>query len=193
MCIYYQYELRCNGYDKKKIKNTRDGVRYIGARLHEECHGPLELTQNRIIGAKKLERVEEKIEEILRRQYHEVACLKTTLISEINLKEEKLSTQINIGAFFASILISVGIAKWISQTGFINFTPRFIESIASPYIWFVITISILMLLFTLFRYFQCSIDLNEVKDNLYICFGVDVDRKKEEGKNIIDEAGGNSP
>ena len=105
-----------------------------------------------------------------------MGCLKAVLISEINLKEQEKSTQMNIGVFFASIFVSAGIA-WLFKNSL------------SQTICFVFGISIFMFLFILCRYLQCCTDLHVAKDTLYICLGVDVNRREDIGKNIIETAG----
>ena len=40
-----------------KFKNIREGVKDLGVALHHECHDSLELTQYRLLGAKKIKYV----------------------------------------------------------------------------------------------------------------------------------------
>lgn len=191
-CIFYSNVYRSNDYcSSKEARNIREDVRYLGVSLHAECHGPLELTQKRIIGAKSLPDSDDKgiTEEIFRRHYHEVGCLKAVLISEINLKEQEKSTQMNIGVFFASIFFSVLIAKSMRHFQFSAGIAQLFNDGLSSIIYFVLGISIFMFLFVLYRYFQCCTNLNIAKDTLYICLGGDVNRRKEIGKKIIDQAG----
>lgn len=160
--------------DKKKWYNIRKGVKNLGNALHDECHGSLELTQQRLLGAglkigKFKDEYKGKYEkniERFRRHYHEFGCLKAAFISEINLRENKKSTHSNIVVFSISSLLAVITAEKFSLIS------NVFDILASIFLFTLIVAGILYLI-------EC-VSLNEAKDAFYICVGVDIDKRKKE-------------
>jgi hypothetical protein len=170
-CLYCNELIKEKYYpgDSIKIKNIRPDVKELGNALHSECHDSLELIQKRLIGAKvKLKTMnEEEINvEKFRRHYHEFGSLKAAFVSIMNLKKSKQSTHSDILIFSVSSLIVIDIARRD-----LNGTFYILE--------FMFAVPILVFLI---KYFRESVRLNEVKDALYICVGVDVDHEKKEWK-----------
>lgn len=262
-CVFYQPQDKVKKYYPKvkeeKWKNLRDGTKYLGVALHNECHVPLELTQNRIMGSRMREQslvfcwnnvkeyensilnflqfdkgidlcnaeiinnnfgeiivlnkdqkisftlnekrsmaflnvndhkihdfmaieegdhlniydIEEMYGEKFTKHYHELGCLKSTLFSEINLQEKEKSTRRNLSIFYFNALIALGLAK--------------LANLGSPKIdllYLAIPIFILFVLTLLYYIWNCM-NLNEAKDVLFVCTGVDLDTRKEDGKRSM--------
>lgn len=110
--------------------------------------------------------------ELFRRHYHELNCLKNAFLNEISIKEKEKATHQSLQIFCMSIiitLITAGIAGGFEGN----------EVFIIKYgLLFSVLFSILLFIISLPNY----ISLNEAKDGMYICTGVDIDRRKKHGK-----------
>lgn len=119
-------------------------------------------------------RLENDDVELFRRHYHELSCLKNSLLDEISILEKEKATQFSLGIFWLSIVLTIIITIWQIEN----------LSMIDPYpksgIIFSFFFGIILFVF----YLSNSIRLNEAKDAMYICLGVDVDRRKQFGKEF---------
>lgn len=109
--------------------------------------------------------------ELFRRHYHELSCLKNSLLDEINILEKEKATQLSLGIFWLSIVLTIIITIWTSKD-------------LSASIQFGLIFSYFFGFILILFYLSNAIKLNEAKDAMYICLGVDVDRRKQFGKEF---------
>lgn len=198
----------CTNYHKdwciyeNQEEELRRGIIKIGRTLHALCHAPVELIQYRMVGLNlSYERIFEKLEKakkeknvnvekellekgkyILHKEqfmqhYFEVISLKNTISDEIKLEEKQSSTLTGWMGFFVSLIITL----WLSSlTVNIQDSLFTIGSITIGFNIFSIlfAFTIFLLLTIMIWYIWVSIKLNEAKDVMYICLGVDVDNPK---------------
>jgi len=121
-------------------------------------------------------------EELFRRLYHELRCFKNSLLNEIYLKENQMTASRNFLFFYFSLLIMTGIAFYQEELFLKNF---------GNYNYLIILL-ILVSLSLAYFYFTIRnwIKLNEAKDVLYICKGIDIDERIDRGKSIRYEESG---
>lgn len=173
-------------YDTHRTK-LRVGIKKLGETLHALCHAPLDLIRFRATGLHllnkkfdldkinpafckgKLDEVRECLKNedadakecrfIFRKEqfiahYFEITSLRDIISEEIKLYEKQTSTLLAWMGVFGSVLISLQISL--------------VSSIILPIIG-------LLLLASIIWYIWASIKLNEAKDVMYICLGVDID------------------
>lgn len=159
------YEKYSSDFENKK-ENVRPGVKIFGDLIHYECHNSLELIQKRLVGTLheigKCRSHKEELEEKFRRHYHEFGCLKASFLSEISLRKLETSTQWNF------MTLSLTLILWVIGTSIKN------NAIIFPYE----LILLLIPLYFLYSYLRKLVNLDEAKDSLYICLGMDLDARK---------------
>ncbi len=193
---FCEHESYCLYHKDEEDGKLREGTKKLGKALHSLCHGPLNLIQFRTIGlhlaykkidynfikgckwnkdqdALKKYLIEEnpitrECRFILRKEqfmqhYFEITNLRASLSEEIK-KYEDLITSLNAwGGLFVSIMITIFISFWSQKIiGWEVFLPIF------TLLGFLLTINIIW-------HIWASIKLNEAKDVVYICLGVDID------------------
>jgi hypothetical protein len=183
----------------------REGIKKAGRTLHALCHAPIELIHYRSIGNNlscneqilkdmkaaecekdpgKKSKLEKEGKFILHKEqfmqhYFEIISLRNTLSEEIKLQEKQISTLIGWLGVFGSLFVSL----------FISYLGDDIRNSISTVLFEIgplpIKLSYLlfgMLSFLLLSAFiwsiMVSIKLNEAKDVMYICLGVDIDNPK---------------
>ena len=152
--------------NKIKIKDSSD--REIYEFLVKQGNGQLN-----VYNQKKIH------EELFRRLYHEIRCFKNSLLSEIYSKENQMTSSRNFLLFYVSLLIMVGIA--FDQGVLKNF---------GNYHYLILLFLVLLILAYFYFAIRNWIKLNEAKDALYICKGIDIDERIDRGNSIRYEESG---
>lgn len=186
-------------YDNNQ--NLKEGIIKLGETLHAICHPSLDLIQYRAVGLllnnnkTDLNKIEESkscscnntsndlkclqneneitrnSRLILRREqflrhYFEIISLRNILSEEIKLQEKQISTlKMWMGVFISIILAEISI--------FVS-----IEDIDTIVTLSLLGIPVILLIGAIWWYIWSSVKLNEAKDVMYICLGVDIDNPK---------------
>lgn len=185
-------------YHNRKQKHLREGVRKLGTYLHDVSENPLELIMYRAIGISLLESnivLEEVVEpgksklgdkkylekesdeekkgriilrkELFLKHYFEVTNLRDILSEEIQAQKKLTSTlKAWIGVFVSIIItgISMLYSKDIPQLVSLTIISAFTILFGITIIWHI----------------WASIQLNEAKDVMFLCLGVDMDKKVDQ-------------
>ena len=174
---------------KTQIERYREGIAKLGNTLHAICHMPFELIQYRTVGFQMKENnidlSETECEDIseddvnraktiltqeqFRRHYSEIDCLRGTILGEISLRREETNRLKGWMLVFVSWLITVSAYLIDKQQGLRLTTVTLI----------LILVPLTALFYTLLEHINSSNKLNEAKDVMYVCTGVDIDDPRE--------------
>jgi hypothetical protein len=192
-CIYEKYR-----------DYLRNGIIELGRTLHALCHAPLELIQLRRVGldlshikffenlkiaeTKKDEGAKKKLDEeskyILHNEqfmqhYFQLISLRDTISEEIKLQEKLTSTLFGWMGFFGSMLITLWLSSMSKDVYSILVRSFPIMGLEVNLMMILFIVLYFLFISSIIWYIWESIKLNEAKDVMYICLGVDVDNPED--------------